>query len=144
MKFFLLRPEVPGRVGAQTELDTSVHPPRVISDVVVLELDDWLGSSLVKCYPCFFVTKELAKRIRDAGFTGCAFRPTEVTKSPTFEDLYPAGRYIPEFEELNVSGLAGKDDFGKSRENKLVASERALQLIKEHGVHECEVEPYFP
>lgn len=142
MKFFLLRPEVPGRVGADTELDTSIHPPEVTGEVAYLELDDWLGSSVIKCFPCFFATKELAEKIRASDLSGCMFRPSIVRKLPTFNDLYPAGRYLPEFEELVLTGEAGKHDFGRSSENKLVVSERTLEIIKDLGPNQCDIEDF--
>jgi hypothetical protein len=40
---------------------------------------------------------------------------------------------------LKVLGEAGKDDFGISRDNQLIVSERALEILKPFGLSHCDM-----
>lgn len=142
MQFFTLKPEVPGQIGHDTELDTSVHPPRIVDDKLHLAFDGFLGSSLIKVSPAFCVSQELKADIERAGLTGCSFDVVKITKSQLFHDIYPDGKDLPEFVWLKLEGVAGKDDFGRSESYRIVVSERALNLIKTHPLEECDIEPY--
>jgi hypothetical protein len=144
MKFFSLDPECPGSLANDVDLDTSVHPPLVESETLHLEFNTWMESALVEVFPCYCVTRELKEAIEAMELSGCLFAPAKITKSDTFNQFYPAGRYVPAFDWLKVEGKAAREDFGVSKDHLLVVSERALALIKKHGLYECEVEPYFP
>ncbi|RZM77785.1 hypothetical protein [Leptolyngbya iicbica] len=142
MKYFSLDPECPGSLADDVDLDTSVHPPLVESETLHIEFNTWMESALIEVFPCYCVTRELREAIEAMKFSGCSFAPAKVTKSETFNQFYPAGRHISEFTWLKVKGKTGVDDFGISKDHLLIVSERALSLIKEHGLYQCGVEPY--
>lgn len=142
MKFFSLDPECPGSLADDVDLETSVHPPLVESETLHIEFNTWMESALIEVFPCYCVTRELREAIGAMELSGCWFAPAKITKSESFNQFYPAGRHIPEFTWLKVEGKTGVDDFGISKDHLLIVSERALSLIREHGLYQCGVEPY--
>src|SRR5437870_3724604 len=64
MAFYYVEPEVAGRLGPNSVLDTTVHPP-VVSRLEY-EFSDWLGDGIVETFPCYIVTEDLAGKISDA------------------------------------------------------------------------------
>lgn len=138
--YFYLEPEVAGGLGEHTVMDTSVHPPLVSR--LHYEFEGWLGDDLLESFPCYIVTARLREGLESAGTSGCTFDDVEVSKSDTFEELYP-GRELPTFYWLRVEGGAGADDFGIAADHRLVASERILDLIKaNYRLNQCDIEPY--
>jgi len=71
----------------------------------------------------------MAHEIEEAKLTGVRFDEVEVTTSDQFKELYP-DRQLPKFVWLRVEGKAGHDDFGIAPGLRLVASERAFELLK--------------
>ena len=137
MQHYWIEPEVAGGFGANTVLDRTVHPPRVIR--LHYDFDGWLGDDLVTTFPVYLVTESLADAIRDCGLGGYEVAETEVTASETFAELYP-GKLLPHFLWLKVNGEPGADDFGMSSDHRLVVSERALLCMKKFGVLEnCDI-----
>src|SRR4051812_34541577 len=137
--FHAIAPEVAGGLGPHTVMDSSKHPPAVSK--VHYQFDGWLGDPIVESFPVYLVTEELAKRIRDAALTGVEFADAEVTTSDEFKELHP-GKTLPPFVWLKPVGVAGRDDFGMGKENRLVVSDRALQLINATGPQALDVYPY--
>lgn len=128
MNYYSLEPEVAGGLGPHSVLDPRTHPP-VVSKLHY-EFDGWLGDELLETFPCYIVTQRIRDMIQERGFTGAEFAPVEVTKSITFEELYP-NRRLPKFVWLKVNGTPGIDDFGRGPTNKilLVVSERVLKAL---------------
>jgi hypothetical protein len=52
--------------------------------------------------------------------------------------LYP-GKVLPEFKWLQVFGTPGQDDFGISKDYRLVVSERILNTLKLYGLSHCDI-----
>jgi hypothetical protein len=141
MAHFLLHPEVPGGLGEQTELDTSVHPPVVHK--LHLEVAGWAGDDLVETFPVFLVSPRLRDAIVSADLTGATTRPALVTLMPGTEELVDPS--ILSFEWLDTTGEPGADDLGLDALAQLVVSDRALEQMRAHGqLGNCEVEPYSP
>ena len=74
------------------------------------------------------------------GATGATFDEVEVTTSDVFEELQPDQK-LPRFVWLKVMGHAGHDDFGMSKDYRLVVSERVLEALKPLGISNALVEP---
>jgi hypothetical protein len=126
MKYYILEPEVAGGLGVNTILDQNTHPP--IVKRLHYELDGWLGDELLATFPCYIVTQQLKAKIENTGFSGVQFDTVEITKSCQFMDIYP-NRNIPDFVWLKVIGRAGVDDFGITKDNRLIISARALTIM---------------
>jgi hypothetical protein len=125
MEYYIIEPEVAGGFGKNTLLDSKTHPPVV--QKLHYELDGWLGDELLETFPCYIVTQQLRQKFENAGMTGTGYATVEVTPSEQFEEFYP-GRLIPNFVWLQVNGSPGIDDFGISKDNRLVVSERVLKM----------------
>ncbi|HCO21570.1 MAG TPA: hypothetical protein DIT97_00290 [Gimesia maris] len=134
--YFLLRPEVAGQLGEETEMDTSVSPPRV--DTLEYEFEDWLGDDLLETYPCFIVTEKLKKFLMASELSGFEIAPVIVSKSDIFDDLYE-GSELPEFYWLKITGQPN-DDFTLSPKAELIVSERCLNILKDFQLDNCEIE----
>jgi len=137
--YYNLSPEVAGGLGERTVMDSSVHPPRV--QRLHYEMEGWLGDELLESFPCFIVTARVKDALIGLGASGCTFDSVEVSKSPTFEELYP-DRQLPPFFWLKVHGRAGADDLGLSEDHRLVASKRVLDLLKALDLANCDISEY--
>jgi hypothetical protein len=141
MKYYILEPEVAGGFGPKSILeDPAARPPRVRH--FNYEFDGWLGDPLLETIACFIVTKSLEDKIAAMNATGFSFGLVEVSKSGEFKDFYP-GRQLPAFTWLQVTGEAGKDDFGLSFKHSLVVSQRILDILREEGMSHCEIHEFI-
>jgi hypothetical protein len=127
MSFTMLQPEVAGGWGPKTVVDVSVHPPRVAR--LHYEFDGWLGDDLLECFPCFVVSNRLARELERSNLTGFVLGDVDISTTPEFDELYP-NRHLPAFSWLKIAGRAGVDDFGISAEHRLVASARAMDVLR--------------
>lgn len=134
MKYYCLEPEVAGGLGADTVIDRSVSPTQI--EQLHYVMDGWLGDGLLESFPSYIVTNALAHELNHWHPTGARLAKVKITKSPQFEELHP-NRPLPEFMWLKVFGAAGKDDFGISVDNRLVVSERVLNILKSFGLSHC-------
>ncbi|WP_316674842.1 hypothetical protein [uncultured Tolumonas sp.] len=135
--YYQLEPEVAGGWGDGTEADTTCHPPKVKK--LVYEFDGWLGDSIVTSFPCYLVTEELAQSVKNAKLSGYELASCKITKSEIFNELYP-NRKLPMFLWFKVVGKAGVDDFGIGANLRLVVSDAALTVLKEHSINGSEIE----
>ena len=119
VRCFMVEPEVPGGLGPETEMDRSVHPPRVHKLHIALE--GWLGDDLIESFPTFVVTDRCRRVLEDRSLTGFRISEVKVSTTGQFEELYP-GRLLPVFWWLQVQGTACEDDFGLTRNGRLVVS----------------------
>ncbi len=139
--YWEIEPEVAGDIGANTVLDSSVHPQVVHH--LHYDFDGWLGSELVTSFPCFLVTYRLGKAIEEAACTGCVFASVEVTLDKQFV-ARRSDIQFPTFVWMKVTGRAGKDDFGMSSDQSLVISDKARAIVTSHTLVDCNISPYFP
>src|SRR5579859_4713915 len=113
MKYYALEPEVAGFFGQNAVLaDPYARPPRITK--FHYEFDVWLGDPLLEAVACFIVLESLKEKLLALRATGVAFGEVEVSTSEEFEELDP-GLKLPKFAWLQVTGEAGKDDFGLSQ-----------------------------
>lgn len=139
MDYFYVEPEVAGSLGANTVMDSSVHPP-VVSRLHY-QFDGWLGDVLLESFPSFIVTDKAKEKLQEIAATGAQFGEVEITTSDQFKELYP-DRQLPGFVWLQISGTAGSDDFGTAADGRLVVSERALDLLKGLALSNAFVDPF--
>lgn len=137
-EFFVVEPEVAGGLGEHTSINRSTVPFEVTKLHYVFE--GWLGDALVESTPCLLVTEELAATIRDQALSGVRFDEVEVSTSPEFGEIHPCLR-LPNFLWLKIEGEPAKDDFALSKLT-LVASGRALAVLKRHGLAHATVVPF--
>jgi hypothetical protein len=135
--YYRIEPEVAGGWGEGTEADTIYHPPKITS--LIFEFEGWLGDSIVTSFPCYLVTEELAQSLNDAKLSGYELANCTITKSDTFDELYP-NKKLPSFIWLQVVGKAGVDDFGIDKDLRLVVSAAALSALQEHSLNDCDIE----
>ncbi|WP_112137009.1 hypothetical protein [Glycomyces dulcitolivorans] len=139
MSYYLLEPEVAGELGEDTVMDTSVHPPVVTRLQYVIQ--DWLGDEILESTPCFVVTEHLAGLIGAAGLSGYRFADAEVVLGEDAEELADGPIDLPKWQWLQLTGTAGSDDFGASSNGSLVVSERALDVLRQGALNNCDIEP---
>jgi hypothetical protein len=125
-----VKPEVAGGLGPNTELDPSVHPPRVHRLHYVFE--GWLGDDLVESFPCFLATERLAEGIDAAGLTGVTWALVQVEKSEQAEMFFP-DIILPAWRWMRLGGNAA-DDFWADASAVLHVSDRALQVLRQFHV----------
>lgn len=139
MKFYYLDPEVAGGFGDDTVINHSVSPPQV--EQLNHEFEVWSGDELLENFPCFIATERLANAIQHLNASGVRFADVKITQSPEFEELYP-GKVLPEFKWLQVFGTPGEDDFGITKDFRLVVSESILNTLKLYHLSHCGIEAY--
>lgn len=139
MRYFLLEPEVAGALGPESDMDSSVHPPRVTQ--LHYELQGWLGDDLLETFPCYVVTSRCKEALENAAFSGCTFAPAKITTADTFSELYP-GRPAPVLHWLKVSGEAGKSDVGLASDYRIVVSEAVLEILMKFQLDNCDIEDF--
>jgi hypothetical protein len=139
MNYFLLEPEVAGELGDDTVMDTSVHPPVVSRLQYVFQ--DWLGDEILESTPCFIVTEHLAGLIEAAGLSGYQLASVDAVLGEDAEELAGGPIELPKFQWLQLTGPAQSGDFGASSNGSLVVSERALDVLRQGALNNCDIEP---
>jgi hypothetical protein len=134
--YYTLEPEVAGGWGKNIKANTSVHPP--IVHALHYEFQDWLGDEIVESFPCFLVSERLSIALKDAKLNGFSLAEAEVSVSEEFKELKSAS-VLPKFRWLKIQGRAGEDDFGLSEDNLLVASKRALEVLRQFPLSNAEI-----
>ena len=141
MTYFLLEPEVAGDFGPATTGDLRARPPRI--EKFNFEFDVWPCDPLLEAISTFIVTDRLKEVLIRAHASGVTFGNVETTRSETYFDLY-GDRPLPAFSWLQITGRAGKDDFGLSSSGYLIVSERMMNLLQAFGLSHCEMSEYDP
>jgi hypothetical protein len=137
--FYSIYPEVPGGLGEETILDRSIHPPMVT--FLHFKFDGWLGGDLITTFPCYLVSENLSKALCSGNLSGFEVtdKDLKITISEQFRELYP-DRNIPKFYRLKIVGKAKENDFGLDEGNKLIISQRALDVLKKFSLSDSEIE----
>ena len=134
--FYFVAPEVAGGLGPGSILDNNSFPP--IVSVLEYRFDGWLGDDLLEVFPCFIVTRPLKEALAKSSLTGFQFANVLVSKSDTFDELYP-GRNLPDFSWLQVKGKARLDDIGITEDGRLVLSSQTMKLLTNFNLHNAEI-----
>ena len=140
MRYFYIEPEVAGSSeGPNSVMDRSVHPP--IVSRLHYEVAGWDGDVLLTSFPCFIITQDAMNKLMEGGATGARFADVEVTTTYPFRELYPDTE-LPRFVWFQITGRAGRDDFGMAADHRLVISERALDILKGLQLNDALIEPF--
>ncbi len=134
-EFYQLEPEAAGEVGTGSVIDRGVRPPKV--EYLEYTLSGWLGDCLIESYPVYMITLMAANELTTNLHNGFKIREAQITISPSVMDLYPEAD-IPEFRWLEVFGTPFKNDFG-IKDSMLIVSNSAFQILKKHGLKNCDV-----
>ncbi|SDM30777.1 hypothetical protein [Allokutzneria albata] len=135
MTYYIVEPDF----GDNTVFDRTVQPAEVTR--LEYRFTNWLGDAILECTPCFIVTDTLAEAITTAGLSGAGFDDVEISLSPEGEELIEEP--LPAWRWLRFSGTPHRDDFGLDK-SMLVVSERALELLREHGLEYADVTEAAP
>lgn len=152
MDLYMLEPEVAGEIGENTEYDNFDDVKYKGSKPEISKLhfvfSGWLGDDILESTPCFIVTDKLKKEIEKSKLRGYEFQDVEILLSDEFIEFYP-DRDIPQFKRLIPKGsvvVEGEtyttwtgDDFNFSDKSYLVVSQRALNLLKQFNVDNCDL-----
>jgi hypothetical protein len=141
MKFYYIEPEVAGRIGENSIIDVSVHPP--IVSKLHYEFDGWLGDELLESFPCFIVSSNFGKALEIECLSGFSLSEVQISCSEQFLELYPNNN-LPMFYWLRVSGIAGQDDFGISDKCRLVISDRTFDVARNFQIKNADLDEFYP
>jgi hypothetical protein len=121
-------------------MDRSVHPPIVSRLHYVFA--GWSGDVLLTSFPCFIVTENAMKKLMENGATtGARFADVKITTMYPFREFHPDMR-LPKFMWLQITGRAGRDDFGLAADLRMVISERALDVLKGLQLTDALIAPF--
>lgn len=131
MKFYNLKCEVPGSLGAQTVFDKSVTP-WIIKDLHIV-FEGWLGGEILTVSSCLLVTDSLRKFL-SFDFSGIIkYEHFHLDESENFRILQPEVK-LPKFSRMIVGSNSFMDDFALTRfnglYNQLVISEKAKEALQ--------------
>jgi hypothetical protein len=94
--------------------------------------------------PHYFVTAAVGEAIEAHGIGSVIRRQVETRISEAYAQSYGTPDTISQVEQLIVTGVAGKDDFGLQQQLLLIVSERALTLLQQYGLTHAQIVPYDP
>lgn len=135
--YYIFHPEVAGELGPSTELDISVHPPRVLELEYVFT--GWMGDELIESFPCFLVSNRLGKWIGDASLSGFILRTVRITVSADFRIPEVRRQFISEFQWLDVQAGRPGLDFSTRSTGELVVSDRAKAVLTRARLDHCKI-----
>ena len=135
--YYELTLDVPGGLGPETVIDTSTHPPQVSSLHFIFSGRP--GDQLVECFPCFLVTKYLARAFENSHLTGFELGDAKIERDEQSEELDPDLK-LPDYFWLKVVGKLDQDDFSITEDYNLCVSQRALDLINKTSPTDLSVE----
>jgi hypothetical protein len=96
------------------------------------------------CHPVYMVARALADGLRQTALTGYTLSTEiEVSVDENVSELEPDWP-VPVIEWLQVSGVAGSDDFGLDSQASLVVSDAALSVLRRYQIDDCEITPFAP
>jgi hypothetical protein len=139
MKYKYIEPEVSGELGDKTVLDNAIFPPKIKD--LHYEFCGWLGSDIIESFPVYIVTDRLKIAIEKTKLSGVIFSDLTVTTSNLFKEMHP-NIELPEFYWMQISGIAGNNDFGMSKDNRLVISSDVIDLLKQFNISDAVIEDY--
>jgi hypothetical protein len=139
MRYVCVIPEIAGEHGENSVFDRSTTPFEVIKLHHVFS--SWLGDAIVRGYRCYIVTTPAAAALQTGGMSGICFADVKISTDLEYDEAYP-DRPVPSFVWLQIVGKPGQDDFGMARNNHLVMSERASQILSPFGIEHALIAPF--
>ena len=105
-------------------------------------LDWWLGDDLIEAHPDLLVTDALRQSLeRLPNPSGFRLEPARVEESEFFQEK-SAGRHLPIFWRLRVTGTPGVNDMAITPDRVLVVSGRTLAVLLGHGLEQAEISQF--
>lgn len=135
--YYLIEPEVTGRFGDESKVDTTIHPPVIHKLEVVF--DGWLGDDLIELFPYFLVSENLKQEFDNCDLTGFDLEKIVVTKSMQFNELYE-DKDIPQFYWFKVSGKPLCDDFWITENHLLAVSVKGMDVLTKCHIRHSDIE----
>ena len=157
MELYMSEPEVAGEIGENTVYD-NFDDLRYRGDKPEISklhfiFSGWLGDDIIESTPCFIVTDKLKIEIEKSELIGYEFQDAEISLSDEFIEICP-DRDISQFKRLIPKGSVvvedetyatwTGEDFNFSDKSYLVVSERALNIIKEFNLDNCDLYKLSP
>jgi len=145
MNFFRIIPAVYGYLGPGTE-PFSLAPGQKRTKIVY-QFDDVPLDCLTMAMDCYICTETAVKRLKELKVTGVEFDDVVISKTDSYED-HSKGRTnfrLPSFRWLKIAGLACQSDIGLALDlpiYKLIVSERVLEVLKDEGLSQAEIDLY--
>ncbi len=145
MKYYELEPEVAGGMGDMTEI---VYEGYKMKEVTFLhyEFFGWLGDELLTTNRCFIVSDSLMNDIISSGLEGVEFRNIKMSFSMEYFSLFEK-ETVPRFVEFKCKFVYEENinnvscDFYLSKYGKMIVSEKALSVLKQHQLDICKIKP---
>lgn len=145
MQFYALEPEVAGGLGDMCEI---LYKDGMIDEVTFLDYEffGWLGDELLTTNRCFIVSDSLMNDIISSGLEGVEFRNIKMSFSMEYFGVFEK-ETVPRFVEIkckfayeeNINNLSC--DFYLSKYGKMIVSEKALLVLKQHQLDICKIKP---
>jgi hypothetical protein len=111
---------------------------------MVYAYDFWTDEPLFQDPPFYFVRASIGRILQEAGLTGFALRSIPTIRAKEWLDPENKDRPLEDVQHLEIAGRAGDADFGLQHTSDLIISDRALELLRQHGLKPTEIEPYDP
>ncbi|MGQ0846271.1 MAG: hypothetical protein ACT4QF_19280 [Sporichthyaceae bacterium] len=138
MRIYILRPEVAGRLGENTVMDTSIHPPLVRKLHYVFA--GWSGSDVVESFPVHLVSDKLARALLETQLSGFELAAVEVSKDEQFERFFPdEASTLPEWHWLRLTSADQSKDVWRDDDAQLCLGERARRVFEAFNLNDCEI-----
>lgn len=127
MTDYKVEPEVAGGLGDDTEIDHSTRPITITK--LHYEIEGWLGSELLETTPAFIASDRFVDTVTAAGLTGFVTDVAQVTLSPQAQEYLEAST-LPHFQWFKITGRRGRDDFSVDEQGSMIATDRALEVMR--------------
>ena len=145
LNYYLLKPEVAGELGDNSKI---VYEGGRIKEVISLEFVflGWLGDEILKARPCYIVVKNIMDDFINNGIKGIKYEEIQVSFSEDFLEMCEDISTMPLFVRIiplnRVDDLEEemKEDVYVDKCNRLIVSERALEILKKYKIDNCDVE----
>lgn len=145
MKYYMIKPEVAGELGDNSKI---IYEAGRIKEVTFLEFVfcDWLGDEILTARPCYMITKNLMDDFVTNGIRGVKYEDVQISFSEDFLEMYEDTSEMPAFVRLvplnkvECFGEDMEDDIYADKCNRLIVSEKALEILKRHKIDHCDIE----
>jgi hypothetical protein len=142
--FYKLNPQYCGVFGRKT-----LHAGELTDIPPVIyrlhgEFNVYPDDELVEVSGQYLGTAQLGEALKALQPRASGLYVDDVTFSTTldFRRNYP-GKELPDLKWFKITGKAGIDDFGLSKDYQLVVSDRAFKELQ-HGIANCKITAYEP
>lgn len=125
---YFIEPEVSGQLGDNTNMDVSIHPPKV--ERLHFVFYGWLGDDLLECFPIFLITEKLKNELVVSDLSGYEIKDCEIEESDEFKLLQNIK--LPNFFWLSITGNEN-DDFSITSK-KLKVSDKAFLVLSKYNL----------